>query len=590
MTTTNVNISTYYRSIFSDSGGSRTLTSVELEAMNDSNNVSEAVILGGGEDISVDISLNVPVPSSGVRLAGLQIKSFSKNIASDMTVAFSEDGVIFDPGLSVESTYLQANGLSSIGTTAISNDQAFCTPANRLVRVIGGETVLRVYNPDTNSWTVISLGFSLGDTPRVTASTIEPKVFIARGDGTSNWHSVDLNSSTVDALAPHPIVFNVNGAAPRGHALAFDSLRNWVYTYVGLPSDGKSFHIYDVDTDVWIYADNSHAGTRAWMVHASSVDLLCSLSTGGSLQRWSPNTFSFKSSIGISSPDGDIQRGASAAYSPKENLIFFGPGQPSVPPGPLTLRAVNPGATGVYSSSRDVIWVDSPTTINQPVKVSYNPNADVFYYWAINFGNNTFQFRNDEVAVISKHQYFSAAPSTDTPYNFIRYTQSAGSLNELEVIGASVTTIEGTSAKKADFPGVSLGLPSDSIVATITSAASEATVDTLVFIEPDGSEASRYVEISDDDVNWVSHCSHNDLSEFRCEVSNDNYDTVTCGYKCTLANGGILATDGFIAPNLSLGVTAVSGTSTFYVRGNLPGHTSVDIKEVNVGVEMIFDD
>jgi hypothetical protein len=588
MTTNKVDITKYYRSVFSDSGGSRFLSEEELLLLKNSDNLSTAVSLESGENISVDIDLNVPVTSSGVRLSRLQSKSFSPGIKNNVSFSASQDGGVFTSVGPVLSSYDQTNSKSSLSLdTRESNDQVFCNPAGKLVRVIDGENVLRVYNPNTNSWSAISLPFSLGfptgGLPRITASTIEPVVFIARGDGTSNWHSVNLNTQVVKNLEPSPIVWDIAGPSGQGNALAFDSLRNWVYTWVGNPTDGNSLHVYDVNIDVWVYADNSFPENMAWILHVPDVDLLFALAgfSGSSvLKRWSPVSLTLSSSSTFSTNN---QKGRSASYRSRDGLIYFGQEQGFN--APFVVHAISPKFEGAYAEPRIVIQSPSPLTVNFPVKVSYDETNDVFYFWATNYRNNTFEFTTKP-----KNTYY-VDNIADTPYRFLRYTQSAGSTNEIEVFGSESAFVgTGTAPGEIQFPGVPLGLPSEPIQTTVENTGENSTTDTIVFIEPDGSEASRYLEISPDGAVWFPHCVHNDLSSFKCFVKNNNYDTALCGYLCTQSNGGPLAEGGFTSPSLSIGPILSSGTEVFYSRGHVPGHASVGTREVNVGVEMIFDD
>lgn len=103
------------------------------------------------------------------------------------------------------------------------------------------------------------------------------------------------------------------------------------------------------------------------------------------------------------------------------------------------------------------------------------------------------------------------------------------------------------------------------------------------YIEPDGTEGSRYSQIAlTSSGTWVAHCDYNDLTNFQCTASNSNYNTVRCSRACTSGTGNF----GYTRSVVSVPDVASSGTQTLYTRSYVPSTANESDRLARVIVEL----
>jgi hypothetical protein len=131
-----------------------------------------------------------------------------------------------------------------------------------------------------------------------------------------------------------------------------------------------------------------------------------------------------------------------------------------------------------------------------------------------------------------------------------------------------------------DSPG-----PSKSV--TVFNNHENITTSGISFIEPDGSEGSRYYQIGTSSSGTFSgHCIYNDLNGFVCTANNDNYNTDSCGILCSSGTGGPGALDGYLRDFIEIGAISSSGTGGFFVRSFLPSGTLGNDRKFFVHTEL----
>ena len=113
------------------------------------------------------------------------------------------------------------------------------------------------------------------------------------------------------------------------------------------------------------------------------------------------------------------------------------------------------------------------------------------------------------------------------------------------------------------------------------------TTSGISFLEPDGSEGSRYYQIgATSSGTFISHCVFNDLDTFECTASNTNYNTESCGIVCTSGTGGGGATGEYTTDFIEVGSIISSGTQTFYTRSFLPSGTLGENRKFFITTEL----
>lgn len=104
-----------------------------------------------------------------------------------------------------------------------------------------------------------------------------------------------------------------------------------------------------------------------------------------------------------------------------------------------------------------------------------------------------------------------------------------------------------------------------------------------VYIEPDGSEASRYMRIcTTSSGTFVSHCVHNDLDNFQCSASNTNYSTSYCGKPCTSGTGSA----GYETDFLTIGTLTPDAYQPVYVKSAVPTNSTITDRLGRIIVEL----
>lgn len=401
-------------------------------------------------------------------------------------------------------------------------------PTNKSLYILRGDQVNTFwqYTPTTDTWTA-KANFTTTGTNGVrfgssaVYSEYGPYIFVTRGVNQQYTSRYSINANTWSTIS-NPKNDGTNGttytstSSPPHWGQVVDSKRNILYR-IGL----GGYYIapyYDIVADTWkgIHQSGSTSGsTGKWWTTLSDKAFLYSGYGGSSGQQRG----GFGSHCGV-------------AYVPGEDRIYVhGDTQLSLPSlsSDGTFSVAPTVASGFFNTLRMTAPLEE---VNQA------------------------KFQIQDVCRYIKIQPSSYTQGTLIRIKRLRITTADQKQDTLDIGVPSI----GTSGTPKDF--------------TIVNPLSTVATSGSAYINPNGSEGSRYYEIGTTySGTYYPHCVNNDLDNFQCLANNSNYDTTLCGRKCTIDNGGLSATGGFV-PNV-MGLTFDTplnpGESTvLFVREHIP--------------------
>jgi hypothetical protein len=401
-------------------------------------------------------------------------------------------------------------------------------PINKSLYILRGDQVNTFwqYSPTTDTWTAKTNFTTTGtDGVRFGSSAVYsdygPYIFVTRGASQQYTSRYDINANTWSTIS-NPKNEHDRGpgstytSSPPHWGQVVDNNRNILYR-IGL----GGYYIapyYDIAADTWkgIHQSGSTSGsTGKWWVTLSDRAFLYSGYGGSTGQQ-----------------RGGFGPHCGVAYVPNEDRIYVhGDTQLNLPS--LSSDGTFTAAPTVASGFFNTLRMTAPLEELNQVK-----------------------FQIQDVCRYIKIQPSSYTQGTLIRIKRLKITTADQKQSTLDIGVPSI----GTSGTPKDF--------------TVVNPLSTVATSGSAYINPNGSEGSRYYEIGVTySGTYYSHCVNNDLANFQCLASNSNYDTTMCGKKCTAANGGISATDGYV-PNV-MGITFDTplnpGESTvLFVRENIP--------------------
>lgn len=547
--------------------------------------VTDGNVFSNYASISTSTQINVDLGKSCF-FDKISIRCLSSTTPTGLTFSVSNDGSTYTTVSSTSSSYKMSTYSPSPTLQNSTGDQHFSSYMGKMYHLRYGASTqtssnnkLHVYNPNTGSWTNFALGISVGSPSGFGVSTSSPYAFFSPGNGNSNFYKIDLNAQTVIPVTPMPQATASLSSNGSTEAYVVDNIRNRIYRYGMNSSNAYTFTCYDINKNTWTTLANNAIGT-AWLVYYDKTDRVIQGGMNGNIYQYNPytNTWSFLESVTAPSANWSISIRSGAIYSRKHDLIFLNTSAANTSGQPIQISAYDPSHskfTGYKTVIYDTSFIPSANFLADPRVLSYDATNDVFYTGQDSITNATFSFKN-----VDLFSYY--ANVSGGPYRYVRVSLSSGNISELKVY-ANKSTLSMSDTDTYTY-GI-LGEASTSKSILFTNNVGEAS-DVEVFIEPDGSEGSRYSQVSASGIEWVSHCANNDLANFVCIANNQNYDKSSCGSMCTLANGGDAALSGFTPSSASFGPVASGVQCTAEVRTVLPvGAINTD-RSVKIGVEI----
>ena len=567
--------------------GSVTPSASEIDALLDNDSSTTAITVGSSQTLTLDIDFQLPVSTSGTPLNKLILSSSTRGIEGSLTFSVSQ-GAGYTTASPVKTTYGSGALTPKTEVTATQNGTqslAYSPVTGKLYRLGALRTVLDIYDPSTNTWSTQSLGLTLGYSPCVVASKTAAELYFTQGNLTSNFYKITLSPFAVSAMAPTPFVQPngfTSGSALIGSTnhLVHDRFRNRIYWHrqatVGADTTFR-LCTYDVNANSW--AEITNVGTDyGGLAYAENIDKLVFLNYQGTVKYMSPYSFTW-TTMATSLYTQPATTGIQYILSQRIHASYSN--------DKIYLNATAVGDSLVTGHPIFIIEYDPVTLTYKQIIYSASP-----YYYDSNASNAerdivvdmdnkrgwtyTGQDTNILVDFSNPRSYYVDLSGATTPYRKARIAITAAcAITQIKAETNSQYVGFTEDPSNTSYPYFTYGRSGTSQSFTVRNERGTTTSGSSVYIQADGSEASRYFEISDDNTNWIGHCTNNDLENHVCLASSSNYNTSSCFIRCNQ----------FDRDMLDLGTITSSGTKTCYMRGRFPGEASRTSKEVSLSVE-----
>jgi hypothetical protein len=235
---------------------------------------------------------------------------------------------------------------------------------------------------------------------------------------------------------------------------------------------------------------SNNAINGAWLVYCDEMDRVIQGGMNGNIYKYNPysNSWSFIETISAPSTGWQSTVRAGAVYSSKHGLIFVNTSPAGVTGQPINISAYDPTHskfTGWKTVISDTNFIPSSNYLYDSRPLSYDSANDIFYTGQNSISNATFNFNN-----VDLFSYY--ANVFNGPYRYARVTINSGDVSELKVYSNSALL---SMDDMDSYVFATLGEISPSKNILFTNNVGNAS-DVSVFIEPDGSEGSRYSQVS----------------------------------------------------------------------------------------------
>lgn len=553
------------------SSGTHVPTSSEIKALTDGNILTSAVTVPSGKSTTLDFDFQLT--TSGTILSKTVLHGSFSSAETNLKVYLTEDFETYEllptPANSFESGSSKAEFVTSITN---NQSQDFC-PFNSLhYRVLYNESVVRKYEASTNTWSTNSLGFTTGQGLVIQASTLEPKLWVIPGNGTSNFYEIDVSGSyTITPKTPCPAV--TDNSLNCVNRAAFDERRNRVY--FGFSLNHNRLWMYDVANETW-HSLSTPVYAGFCMAYADNVDRLCWITAGGSYYTMNPYDFTWTSMGTVWTQDSLHNKPNMRYHHGLEYLIadYSGGGTNNS----RKIGFIDPAQekfTGLYNFVNDSVLNESTASTATGRVLSIDEDR----------GEVLTSTRNDTniVNILDSdllRGYHNSTISDAVKYKGMRL-EITGPFTLSQVKAYAVSdNIALITNEESEYAKGSWGDTGAAETYQVQNTNSQDALSATAFILADGSEGSRYMQLSDDQITWTSNCYYNDLDNGECTVGNSNYNTSGCQTSCPA-----------YAPDwVSLGAVTASGSKNVYARSKFPVSMERKLQQFSIGVEMVFDD